>query len=81
LRDTAGQEGIQMNSKEAVRMIEPNACVEKHSDGYLVLRRPEGRALGGGTTPARAWAAARMRLFAENIGKLVSDVPADEKDV
>jgi len=70
-----------MNDKEAVRTIERNACIEKHPTGWLVLKHPNGRALGGGSTPARAWKAARMRLFHEGIMEIISSGPAIEKGI
>lgn len=45
-----------MNDKEVVRMIEPNACVEKSGAGWLVCKYP------GGLEAAKA-----ARLLAEDI--------------
>jgi hypothetical protein len=68
-----------VTDKEAVRTIEPNACIEKQDDGFLVRRHPEGRALGGGVTAGKAWKAARMRLFGESVGNIISEIPVVEK--
>ena len=69
-----------MNDKEAVRCIEPNACIEKHDDGWLVRKHPEGRALGGGKTPGRAWHSARMTLFAGTIAPRLAETPGSTLD-
>ena len=65
-----------MTDKEVVRAIEPHACIEKGEGGWLVVRKhPEGRILGSGKDGAKAWHDARMRLFGETVGSLLSEIP------
>ena len=71
-----------MNDKEAVRTIEPNACIERTLDGWDVREYPSGRrVIAHGSTPGRAWKAARMMLFGETIGGIISEIPVVEKGV
>lgn len=68
-----------MGDKEAVRILEPHACIEHTDDGWLVRKHPGGQVLGGGHTPSRAWRAARMNLFRASISGILSEIPAVEK--
>ena len=68
-----------MNDKEAVLMVEPQACIEKIGLSYVFRKSPGGPAILSRTTPGRAWKAARMRLFHEGIMEIISSVPVVEK--
>lgn len=64
-----------MTHKEAVRSIEPNACVEKCDDGWLIRWHPEGRAPGGAKSPVQARQSARTRLFNETVSRIILEIP------
>ena len=67
---------MDLKDKEAVRMMEPHACVQKGEDGaWLVRKHPEGRILGAGRDGAGAWRAARLNLFGENVSAILSEIP------
>ena len=69
-----------MTDKEAVRTTEPHACIERGiDDAWLVRKHPEGRIMGSGKDGAKAWHDARMRLFGESVGAILSEIPAAEK--
>ena len=68
-----------MTDKEAVLALEPRALATRLEDGTWIVRRsPFGVILGHGPKQARAWHEARMRLFAESIGKIISEIPVVE---
>jgi hypothetical protein len=66
-----------MTDKEAVLALEPRALATRlEDDTWIVCRSPVGVILGCGLKQARAWHEARMRLFAESIGNIISEIPA-----
>ncbi|HUD74472.1 MAG TPA: hypothetical protein VMQ76_05315 [Terracidiphilus sp.] len=68
-----------MTHKEIVRVIEPNACIEKTEVGYVVRKHPEGPIIGSNRYAPQAWQSARMRLFGETIRAILSEIPAATK--
>ena len=65
-----------MNDKEAVIALEPRALATRlEDDTWVVCRSPVGVILGRGPKQVRAWHEARMRLFAESVGKIISEIP------
>lgn len=64
-----------MTNKQVVRTIEPNTCIEKRADGYVIYRAPGGYIFGTGKTEAKAWANARLSLFGGTVGKILSEIP------
>lgn len=68
-----------MSDKEAVRALEPHATIDRTEEGYAIRKHPEGRVLGAGCAPAKAWRNARMNLFAASIGHILSAIPAKDK--
>lgn len=69
-----------MTDKEAVLALEPRALATRlEDDTWIVCRSPVGVILGRGPKQARAWHEARMRLFGETIGGIISSMPVIEK--
>ncbi len=69
-----------MTDKEAVLLMLPRTLATQLENGtWIVCRTPAGEILGHGAKQARAWQEARARLFAENVGAILSEIPVVEK--
>jgi hypothetical protein len=68
-----------MTHKEIVLALEPHACIEKTGDIWEVCRQPGGSVIGSSRYSVQAWQSARMKLFAENVGKILSEIPVKQQ--
>ena len=57
----------------------PRITIDVDDGTWLVRSHPEGRILGSGKDGAAAWHSARMRLLAENVGKILSEIPVKQR--
>lgn len=68
-----------MTHKQTVLALEPRACIEKTDGVWTVRKYADGPVIGTNRYEVQAWQSARMRLFSESIGNILSEIPVAQK--